>query len=110
MGNEPFTVDLSVGISDAHDQFERLTLCIGSRHALNRMTVTEIAIRNDGQIAKLKLQRSLDSSKQALPILMVRVRANILPWRHYVEYDERLTGHVHLHDCIDVLGIERSYE
>src|ERR1700722_1928756 len=104
--DQPVSIDLAVYIRDPDREVNWPPLEALAAEMLDAMAKTEPTMRRDIQCADFELHRTIEVSKELLPILPVRLRTDILAWGRRIEHNQRFVGHIDPHDGIDVFGTE----
>ena len=77
-GHHPVAIDLAVSIGDPHGHVEYLALLIFPGYMLNAMAVAQVAFGHHGKIGDLEVYRAVDIVQKFLPILAIRLGADVL--------------------------------
>src|SRR5262249_27234823 len=103
----PFFVDLAINVGDARGEIERATASVGTYRMEDLVTVREIAVRLDDEIARPKRDRT---GQQRLPSFSIRVGTDVLARRSDVEYEEAAVVDVRGHDAVEIARVRGLLE
>src|SRR5438270_13977319 len=83
--HQPVAIDLAISIGDPHGHVEYLALLIFPGYMLNAMAVAQVAFGHHGKIGDLEVYRAVDIVQKFLPILAIRLGADVWARRDHIE-------------------------